>query len=911
MLESDQPDTPRAKSPRGAGDEKEPQRAASEAGLLTRLAGLWRSGRVVLQIGLPLLVIWLVWQEIRSLDINSVHQGLADSDAGLVALGVLAAFGAVIVMGLYDALAFPQGARGTLGFGKRWLLGSVLFGWTNFISMGPIGGPAMRLLAYRRFGLSGPEITRGFVGHTIGGMSGLLAWLLAAWLPGIPGLSGGWALGARVLIALAGTMVFADIIGRSIVAMLGRHRYGSELKGIPLARLGIVSFADWGLTLLSFSLLVRAAGVRAGILGEARTVFTGQFAGLASMIPGGIGSADAVWFKGFDLLGIAHEPAATAVVLFRAGYYLAPWVVAVAVIYTVVATHSQTLRLWQRRLVAGAVLLNAILLLLSAATPSVRERLDVIENVVPLGAIEVSHMLAAVSAVLMVLMVRGLLRGYRAAYFFVAALLAASAVAHPIKGGDIEEAIASLVLLGLLVGVRGAFTRRGRVPVGWELVLAGGVGSLAFFLVVGLAGFERVPYRNELWTTFAEKAEASRYLRAGVLLAIVTLALAVRQATKPVRLWVTPTGDEIDRAEAFIRAHADAAGPLLVSGGDKGVWFWEPQPGKPPAGLVLYQRWGDKIIVFKDPLPAGGADPAALIEAFLAFADTLDVDVVFSSVSGAWMNHLHDFGFHFLKMNEEAIVPLVGYNLQGGRNANFRRHLRETEKLGVTYELLEPPHGAATIDRLRVISDAWLESKGGSELQFTACCFSPDYIRRHPVAVARDAEGTIVAFVNVLITRPDGPATLDFMRSVPGRFDNIMDYVLLKTMLLLSERGCTSFSLGAAPLNDVGVRRGSRLSERFLHFFSTRAERIYNYQGLVNYKNKFHPRWEPRYLAYQHPWDWAASLVASTRLVQARRREDRRRIAAARLGVTVDLVGTDPPQAHTDQPARPTDERQS
>ena len=429
--------------------------------------------------------------------------------------------------------------------------------------------------------------------------------------------------------------------------------------------------------------------------------------------------------------------------------------------------------------------------------------------------------------------------------------------------------------------------------------------------LVGLAGFERVPYRNELWTTFAEKAEASRYLRAGVLLAIVTLALAVRQATKPVRLWVTPTGDEIDRAEAFIRAHADAAGPLLVSGGDKGVWFWEPQPGKPPAGLVLYQRWGDKIIVFKDPLPAGGADPAALIEAFLAFADTLDVDVVFSSVSGAWMNHLHDFGFHFLKMNEEAIVPLVGYNLQGGRNANFRRHLRETEKLGVTYELLEPPHGAATIDRLRVISDAWLESKGGSELQFTACCFSPDYIRRHPVAVARDAEGTIVAFVNVLITRPDGPATLDFMRSVPGRFDNIMDYVLLKTMLLLSERGCTSFSLGAAPLNDVGVRRGSRLSERFLHFFSTRAERIYNYQGLVNYKNKFHPRWEPRYLAYQHPWDWAASLVASTRLVQARRREDRRRIAAARLGVTVDLVGTDPPQAHTDQPARPTDERQS
>lgn len=890
-MEPAQPNTPPDGRSVGPESDQGPEEVAAEAGLISRLAGLWRYGRVVLQIGLPLLVIWLVWHEIRSLDINSVHQSLGASDARLIALGVLAAFGAVIVMGLYDAFAFPRGAKGTLTFGRRWLLGSVLFGWTNFISMGPIGGPAIRILAYRRFGLTGPEITRGFVGHTIGGSSGLAAWLLAVWLPDIPGLGGAWALAARALIALVATITLASVAGRVVMATLGRHRYGSELRGIPLARLGAVSFLEWGLTLLSFALLVRGAGVSVGIVGEARTVFTGQLAGLASMIPGGIGSADAVWFKGFGLLGVAHEPAATAIVLFRAGYYLVPWVVAVAVIYTVLAIHSQALRLWQRRLVAGAVLLNAILLLLSAATPSVRERLDAVEDVVPLGAIEVSHLLAAVSAVLMVLMVRGLLRGYRGAYYFVAALLAASAVAHPIKGGDIEEAIASLVLLGLLVGVRGAFTRRGRVPVGWELVLAGGVGSLAFFLVIGMAGFERVPYRTELWTTFAEKAEASRFIRASGLLAIVTLALAVRQATRPVRLWVTPTDDEIDRAEAFIRAHADTADPLMVAGGDKGVWFYEPKPGKPPGGLVLYQRWGDRIIVFKDPVLAGDTNPAGLIEAFLAFSDTLDVDVVFSSVSGRWMNHLHDFGFHFLKMNEEAIVPLAGYSLQGGRNANFRRLLRETEKLGVTYELLEPPFDPAIVDRLRHISDTWLESKGVSELQFSACCFSPGYIQRHPIGVARDDSGAIVAFVNLLITRPGGPATLDFMRYLPGRYDNIMDYVLLKTMLLLGERGITSFSLGAAPLNDVGVRRGSRLSERFLHFFSTKAERIYNYQGLVHYKNKFHPQWEPRYLAYQHPWDWAASLVASTRLVQGRRREDRRRIAAARIGTPANAPG--------------------
>ena len=75
------------------------------------------------------------------------------------------------------------------------------------------------------------------------------------------------------------------------------------------------------------------------------------------------------------------------------------------------------------------------------------------------------------------------------------------------------------------------------------------------------------------------------------------------------------------------------------------------------------------------------------------------------------------------------------------------------------------------------------------------------------------------------------------------------------------------------------------MAERLLHLFSLKAERIYNYRGLLHYKSKFHPEWEPRYLAYQQPWDWASALIAVTRLVGARGRDDRRRIAAARMGI--------------------------
>jgi len=196
------------------------------------------------------------------------------------------------------------------------------------------------------------------------------------------------------------------------------------------------------------------------------------------------------------------------------------------------------------------------------------------------------------------------------------------------------------------------------------------------------------------------------------------------------------------------------------------------------------------------------------------------------------------------------------------------------EKAGVVYETLQPPFDQETMDQLRATSDAWLAFKGGHDLQFSACYFSPSYIQRNPVAVARDASGSIIAFTNMLVLRAGGPATVDFMRYRPGTVDNVMDFVLIRTMQTLAEEGYRSLILGGAPLSDVGVWHSSRFAERFLHMFSTKAERIYNYR----------PEWQPRYIAYQHPWEWASALVVNSRLVMARSRADRQRIALARAG---------------------------
>jgi phosphatidylglycerol lysyltransferase len=852
-MTNDAPSTEPAATPVAEGPTEAP----------TRLALAWSWLKPVLRIGVPVLAIWLVWHELHGLDARAVRAEVLAADARWLWAGGACALAAVVVMGLYDALAFPRGEK--LGFGRRWLIGSVIFGWTNFISLGPIGGPAIRVLAYRRHGLGPPELARGFLGHAVGMASGLAAWLAGALAPGPDWL--------RIATAMALAPTIAVASGRLAARYARRHELGSQTDAMPFARLGLVSFLDWGLTIASFVCIGRALHVGIPPLDAARAMLLGHAAGIASMVPGGLGTADAVWLAQLARSGVSHADAGAVVVLFRAVFYAMPWVASLLVLYGWFLGRSERLRAWQRRIVAGAVTLNALLLLASAATPALRDRLDMLENAVPLGAIEASHAVAVLSAGIMLFLVRGLVKGYRSAMLATAGLLAASAVAHPLKGVDIEEGLVSLALLAMLLGVRGAFTRRGRAGPAVETALATGAGAVGFFLVVGFGAFARVPYRPELWEEFAARAEASRFLRAAVLLGLVALALVIREAASPRKGRARMTDAEIDAALPRLRALSHDADALLLANGDKALFEREK------LGMVVYQRIGSRAIVFGDPAAAPGRMEPLLTELH-AWAEEEDLELLFYEMSNEVAGALHEFGYYRFKLGEEAVVPLAGFSLGGGRNAQHRRTIRAMEAAGLRFEVREPPFDPAFVEGLRAVSDAWLAAKGVREMQGSVGSFSEAYLARAPVGVAVDADGVPAAFVNLLRTRSGGPTTIDLMRYRPGVVDNLMDAVLMKSMEWCAAQGDASFSLGMAPLADVGQHRRSFLAERVASRVFTHAERIYNYRGLRAYKEKFHPDWQGRYLCYRRPWGLVPAVAACTSYIRAWRPEDRRRMAA-------------------------------
>jgi len=848
-----------------------PRRLNQEGSPVVSLAALaWLWSIRTLRVVLPVAVVWLVWHELKTLDWRDAEAILRSSDMGPIVAALGATAIALAAMGCYDWFAFHS--TPTLGPTKRWSVGVLIFSWTNFLTFGPIAGPVLRLLLYRRGGLTSAAIAAGLTKLYIGIFGGLGGWVIATLAP----ISKNDAsIVFLVTIALLASVSVTIALGKLL--QLKGPLAGVRTPWTKLAALGVVGMLDWAGVLAVFALCGLAVGTRLHIVLAARALFLGQVAGVISMIPGGIGSADAVWLKLLAHAGATTEQAAAQILLFRIVFYLTPWVTAMVVMYLLFAARWRRAAKWQRRVLAAAAFVNGLYLLLSAATPAVASRLQAVAQRLPISAIEASHAASIIAAATLLYLARGLSRGYRAAFIFAVVSLIVSAGAHLLKGGDFEEATSSVGLLVLLIGARSAFHKRGRIPIGWEPALFVGAVSVAIFLIIGFVAFSKIPYHGNLWITFSAKAEASRFLRGAALLTSISLLVTLRQAMRPVSRWIRPSEDDIDRAVEFIQSHAVISNHLMVAVGDKGVWWWRDN-----LGVALYQCAGDWMIVFRDPA-CEQEHLSDLLSDLHEKVDREDLNIVFYQVSPALMPHLHDFGYSFFKLGEEAVVPIEEFSFAGRTSAGFRRTVRKIEAAGIRFRVIEPTIDDETIGRLRDVSDAWLKHKRVHELQCSVGYFTPSYIRRFPVGVAETAEGTIVAFVNLLFASPGSEATVDLMRYRAGVAENLMDYVLIRSMLWAGARGYRRFNLGMSPLYDVGQQSSAALLERTARLAFRFGERVYNYKGLHNYKNKFHPVWEPRYMAYPRPWDWPSAALETTRLIRATSHSARRRIALARL----------------------------
>ncbi|MCX6131294.1 MAG: phosphatidylglycerol lysyltransferase domain-containing protein, partial [Proteobacteria bacterium] len=269
------------------------------------------------------------------------------------------------------------------------------------------------------------------------------------------------------------------------------------------------------------------------------------------------------------------------------------------------------------------------------------------------------------------------------------------------------------------------------------------------------------------------------------------------------------------------------------------------------AAFLMYGIYGRSWVCLGGPIGADDTANADLLWDFRELCDEHGAWEVYYQVHPHSLPLLSETGLAFVKLGEEAIVDLQSFSLEGNSRKSLRHSHGRSVKLGLRFEIIDSTNVAPLLPELQKISDAWLKTKNSSEKGFSLGKFSAEYICQTAFALVL-LDGRVIGFANILASNPKSELSIDLMRYLPDAPPGLMDYLFCQLMIWGRKEGFLSFNFGMAPLSGIENRPLAPLWNRFASFLFQHGEHFYNFQGIRSYKEKFHPKWEPRYLAY-HP----------------------------------------------------------
>ena len=491
------------------------------------------------------------------------------------------------------------------------------------------------------------------------------------------------------------------------------------------------------------------------------------------------------------------------------------------------------------------------------------------EQWLPMGASEKTRLVLLLSGIAFLALARGLRRHKNMAWLLSVALLGISVVVHLARAFDWHHALAAIVLLVPLIRWRKQFIAQSDAPslaVAWKV-------ALSLFVLLFAYGFfslrqlsERGQYGDGLtWeqcadgamsAVFAQKSsldhQGSRYARGflrtlrigGLFSGLVVLVLVLRPVVDRSK---GPSDDDKGKVKDIIAKYGSDPMDSFALLPDKTYYFT-----KDGEGVIAFALWRNFAVVLADPICAEDKQAAAIQE-FVHFCVGQDWEPLFYCSHVSHRQHYENAGLLTFKVGEDARLPVNEFKLEGGKFQNLRTARNKARKGGLQFQWYDakphPDHGLEA--QLALLSNEWLSRKSGGEMTFDLGSFDIASIREHGVAIIRNPEGRIETFATWFPYNQGKGYCLDLMR---GRAEarDVMDFLIVEAIDHFKTLGVEEISLGNAPLANVNAEQGlENRGERAVKFLFDNFNQLYGYKSLFDFKRKYHPDWQGRYIAYR------------------------------------------------------------
>ncbi|MEI6138669.1 MAG: phosphatidylglycerol lysyltransferase domain-containing protein [Mariniphaga sp.] len=525
-------------------------------------------------------------------------------------------------------------------------------------------------------------------------------------------------------------------------------------------------------------------------------------------------------------------------------------------------------KLIMRVLPALLIFILGIINIVSVITPAIHERVQHLQDFIPVDAIAASNYFVLIAGVFLLLTAVFMLKGLRNAWKIALFLSLLSCIGHLTKAIDYEEASVAMIVAIMLWYSRKEYPIKGNPRLNTIGIMTA-LFSILAVLIYGTIGFYfldknhfnidfniwqsvRYTFQNyflvgssdlvptsQFAKNFLVSINISGFLSISFLFYAIIRPYIFREETDP---------EEFEKARQLLEKSGKSALDYFKTYSDKMVFFPENINA-----FIAYRVAGNYAVVLENPVASSQDEIRQCIRLFDKYCYENGLKSVYYRVPEESLPMYKELSKKSLFIGQEGVVDLKSFSLEGGKNKALRNALNKVTERGYKCTIHQPPIKDGTMQKLKAVSDEWLLSTDRSEIVFSQGMFIWGELKQHTIITVENIEEKVIAFLNIIPDFAPGEGTYDLIRKTDDAPNGVLDFILVELFKYLKSKDYSTVNLGFAPMS--GLDDPHTFPERSMKFAYEKIKSFSQYKGLRNFKEKFFPIWHNRYLIYTNDYD--------------------------------------------------------
>ncbi len=588
----------------------------------------------------------------------------------------------------------------------------------------------------------------------------------------------------------------------------------------------------------------------------------------------GLGAVEISIVYILEMYGYSTVQALSVTVLYRVFEFWLPMV------FGIFAFAWRGRKLFIRIVPALLIFLLGLINIISVVTPPLRLRLRLIKEFLPLEAIHASNILVLFTGLALLITSAFMFKGLKNAWRLALLLAVLSLIGNLTKAFDYEEAtFAGIIIIFLLLSqsqykIRSSikWIRLGLLSVAiifLSVLIFGYVGF--YFIDVKHFGIDFTWKQSLMHTVqiFLLGGEnnlhpltpfAHEFIWVIHILGFLSWGFLLFTLIKPFLKIEISNESGRDRAKFLLSQYGNSSVDYFKIYKDKLFFFSELHDA-----FVSYRIANGFAIVLEEPVCAE-ENKMEVLEEFYKQCSRMGLKTAFYRVdenSIVWFNQLRK---QKMIIGQEAILDAANFKLEGKDKKSLRNGLNSLQKKGYTTAIHKAPLENDLIIQLKKISDEWLKAFDKEEQVFSQGMFDVKEIMHQDVITVSDANGNVIAFLNIIPDYSPDECTYDLIRKTAEAPSGCMDALIIKMMEYAKENKLQYINLGLVPM--TGITEPNSTAEQLIKYAGQKLKRFKHYHGLRDFKEKYATIWQDKFLVYETDYDLLQLPAALNKIMQ-------------------------------------------